>query len=249
MTYYDLGSYSRTVSTTSLEAQTWFDRGLAWTYAYNHEEAKECFRKALEVDPNCAMAHWGIAYCIGPNYNKPWETFEDEEKPDCIRVAQSSIVAAMELLDGVTPVERALIEALPARYPADWNIEDFSPWNDTFADVMRKVHGRFKDDLDVCALFAEAIMNRTPWQLWNLPTGQRAERAGTVEAIELLNDAFDTLPGAWKHSGLLHMYIHLMEMSPNPEKALLHGDHLSTLVPDAGHLLHMPTHVDVLCGD
>lgn len=249
MTYYDLGAYSRTVSTISQDAQIWFDRGLAWTYAYNHEEAIECFRKALKADSNCAMAHWGIAYCIGPNYNKPWETFEDDEKPDCIKIAQDAIVAAMELLDQVTPIERALIQTLPARYPATSEIEDFSPWNDAFADSMRKVHARFKDDLDVCALFAEAIMNRTPWQLWDLPSGQPAEGAGTTEAIKILDEAFDSLPGAWQHSGLLHMYIHLMEMSPHPEKALPHGDHLSTLVPDAGHLLHMPTHVDVLCGD
>ena len=249
MTYYDLGSYSRTVSTTSKEAQTWFDRGLAWTYAYHHEEAIACFRKALEADSNCAMAHWGIAYCIGPNYNKPWETFKDDEKPDCIKLAQASIVAAMELIDGVSPAERALIETLPARYPATSDIEDFSPWNDAFADAMRQVHARFNNDLDVCALFAEAIMNRTPWQLWDLPSGKPAKGAGTIEAIEILDEAFASLAGAWQHSGLLHMYIHLMEMSPHPEKALPHGDHLSTLVPDAGHLLHMPTHVDVLCGD
>ncbi|SHK66378.1 Tetratricopeptide repeat-containing protein [Shimia gijangensis] len=249
MAYYDLGTYSRTVSTTSRKAQKWFDRGLAWTYAYNHEEAIECFRKALSADSNCAMAHWGIAYCIGPNYNKPRETFEDDEKPDCIEVARSSIDAANGLLSQVTPVERALIEALPARYPDASDVEDFSPWNDAFADAMRQVHSKFGDDLDVCALFAESIMNRTPWQLWDLPTGQPAKGADTLEAIAVLDTAFETLPGAWQHSGLLHMYIHLMEMSPHPEKALRHGDVLSTLVPDAGHLLHMPTHIDVLCGD
>ncbi|MDW4500610.1 hypothetical protein R5H30_21700 [Sulfitobacter sp. D35] len=92
-------------------------------------------------------------------------------------------------------------------------------------------------------------MNRTPWQLWDLPSGKPAEGADTLEAIAVLDTAFDTLPGAWEHAGLLHMYIHLMEMSPHPERALRHGDALSTLIPDAGHLLHMPTHVDVLCGD
>lgn len=92
-------------------------------------------------------------------------------------------------------------------------------------------------------------MNRTPWQLWDLPSGQPAEGADTLEAIALLDTAFDALPGAWQHAGLLHMYIHLMEMSPHPERALRHGDALATLVPDAGHLLHMPTHIDVLCGD
>ncbi len=249
MDYFDLGTYSRPISTTSEDAQVWFDRGLAWTYAYNHEEAIECFRKALACDPGCAMAHWGIAYCIGPNYNKPWNTFEEDEKPDCIAVARSSIDAARALLKQLTPVERALIEAIPARYPASSDIEDFSPWNDGFADAMREVYASHGDDLDICAIFAESIMNRTPWQLWDLATGQPAPGANTIEAIEVLDKAFDTLPGAWEHAGLLHMYIHLMEMSPHPEKALRHGDALSTLMPEAGHLLHMPTHIDVLCGD
>ncbi len=249
MEYYDLGSYSRRITTSSDEAQLWFDRGLAWTNAYNHEEAIVCFQNAVAADPNCAMAHWGIAYCIGPNYNKPWETFEEDEKPDCIALAKASIEAAASLKDKLTPVERALIEAIPARYPSSSDIEDFSPWNDAFADAMRKVHSEFDQDLDVSAILAESLMNRTPWQLWDLPTGKPAEGADTLEAIAVLETAFDTLPGAWEHAGLLHMYIHLMEMSPNPERALRHGDVLSTLVPEAGHLLHMPTHIDVLCGD
>ncbi|MGB7242266.1 MAG: tetratricopeptide repeat protein [Sulfitobacter sp.] len=249
MKYFDLGSYSRPVSTSSHKAQKWFDRGLAWIYAFNHEEAIVCFRKALAKDPKCAMAHWGIAYSIGPNYNKPWDTFEDDEKPDCIKVANASIAAAMDLSDHVSPVERALIKTLSARTPTSFDIEDFSPWNDAFADAMRQVHAEHSDDLDVCALFAEAIMNRTPWELWDLPTGQPAKGAGTIEAQRVLDAAFENLPGAWQHSGLLHMYLHLMEMSPHPERALRHGDALSNLVPDAGHLLHMPTHIDVLCGD
>lgn len=249
MEYFDLGSYTRRVSTSSREAQSWFDRGLLWTYAYNHEEAITCFQKALAADPDCAMAHWGIAYCIGPNYNKPWETFEDGEKPDCIALAKASIEAASSLIDRLTPIERALIEAIPARYPETSDVEEFSPWNDAFADAMRKVHAEFADDLDVCAIFAEAMMNRTPWQLWDLPTGTPAEGADTLEAIAVLDQAFNALPGAWEHAGLLHMYIHLMEMSPHPERALRHGDALSSLVPEAGHLLHMPTHIDVLCGD
>ena len=249
MNYYDLGAYSRTITTPSPTAQQWFNRGLVWTYAYNHEEAIVCFEKALQTDPDCAMAHWGIAYAIGPNYNKPWEAFEDDEKPDALAQAKGAIAQATALKDAATPAERALIEALPLRYPEDASVDEYAPWNDAFAEAMRNVHKAHADDLDVCCLFAEAIMNRTPWQLWDLPSGQPAEGADTVEAIKVLEDAFDRLDGAWAHPGLLHMYIHLMEMSPHPERALRHGDTLSTLVPDAGHLLHMATHIDVLCGD
>jgi len=249
MAYYELGTYSRNVTTASEAAQLWFDRGLVWTYAYNHEEAIACFEKALEADADCALAHWGIAYAIGPNYNKPWEAFEEDEKPDALTRARQAIVRADGLKDRVSPFERALIEAIAHRYPEDASIEDFAPWNDAYADAMRAVYKAHSDNLDICCLFAEAIMNRTPWQLWDLPSGKPAEGADTLEAISVLDGAFDTLEGAWEHPGLLHMYIHLMEMSPHPERALRHGDALSTLVPDAGHLLHMATHIDVLCGD
>lgn len=249
MDYYDLGSYSRKVTTSSPGAQLWFDRGLVWMYAYNHEEAIACFQKALEADPDCAMAHWGIAYAIGPNYNKPWEAFEEEEKPEALSQARSALAEALRCKDKATAAERALIEAIPQRYPDEATVEDFGPWNDAYADAMRQVHKAHPEDLDLCCLFAEAIMNRTPWQLWDLPSGKAAEGADTLEAISVLETAFERLDGAWDHPGLLHMYIHLMEMSPYPERALRHGDRLSTLVPDAGHLLHMPTHIDVLCGD
>lgn len=249
MDYYDLGSHSRSVSTSSAEAQRWFDRGLVWTYGYNHEEAIACFRKVLEHDPECAMAHWGIAYCAGPNYNKPWEAFETSERADCIAMARVAIDASGAMLDRLEPVERALIEAVSSRYPASAEVEDFGPWNDAFAQAMRDVWQRFPDDLDVSAIFAEALMNRTPWQLWVLPSGQPAAGADTLEAMSVLEAVFESAPAAWRHPGLLHMYIHLMEMSPHPEGALRHGDALSKLVPDAGHLLHMPTHIDVLCGD
>ena len=249
MSYYDLGRYSRAVTTTVSEAQLWFDRGLIWTYGYNHEEAIACFEKALEADADCAMAHWGIAYAIGPNYNKPWEAFEEDEKPAALARATEAIGRAEGLRSKVSAFERDLIDAVKLRYPGDSGVEDFAPWNDAYADAMRQVHARHKDDLDICCLFAEAIMNRTPWQLWDLSSGQAAEGADTLEAIGVLEGAFDHLEGAWQHPGLLHMYIHLMEMSPHPERALRHGDVLSTLVPDAGHLLHMATHIDVLCGD
>jgi tetratricopeptide (TPR) repeat protein len=114
---------------------------------------------------------------------------------------------------------------------------------------MREVYGRHGTDLDVITIFAEALMNRTPWLLWDLPSGQPAEGASTGEAQAVLETAFASVAGAWDHPGLLHMYIHLMEMSPTPEAALKHGDRLTDLVPDSGHLIHMATHIDVLCGD
>ena len=249
MEYYDLGSYGRPVTTSSAEAQTWFDRGLVWLYGYNHEEALVCFEKAIEYDANCAMAHWGVAYAIGPNYNKPWDDFEPDEKPEALTLAQNAVTAALVQIDAVTPVERALIEALQKRYPDNADVASFDHWHDAYAGAMRSVHKAHGDELDVAALFAEAIMNRTPWALWDLQTGQPAVGADTLEAIAVLEGAFDSLDGAWSHPGLLHMYIHLMEMSPHPERSLRHGDRLSSLVPDAGHLLHMATHIDVLCGE
>ncbi len=249
MQYYDLGIYSKKITTQSDDAQIWFDRGLIWTYAYNHEEAISCFEKALEADSSCAMAHWGIAYAIGPNYNKPWEAFEEDEKPECLTRALESIASATELSKNVSSFEKSLIEAIELRYPKEATEEHFAHWNDAYAEAMRKVYQSNREDLDISCLFAEAIMNRTPWQLWDLPSGKPAEGADTLEAIAVLEHAFDNLEGAWAHPGLLHMYLHLMEMSPYPERALRHGDVLCTLVPDAGHLLHMATHVDVLCGD
>ena len=190
MPCYDLGNYSRPITTSSPEAQLWFDRGLIWTYGYHHEEAITCFEKALAAGLDCAMASWGIAYAIGPNYNKPWEAFEEDEKPqalDCVRPALENARANMADLQ---PVERALIEALAHRYPDEPSIEAFAPWNDAYASAMREVFNAHPNDLDVSCLFAEAIMNRTPWQLWNLATGEPAEGADTAEAIYVLERAF-----------------------------------------------------------
>jgi tetratricopeptide (TPR) repeat protein len=247
MDYYHLGTHTRPVTTASRDAQTWFDRGLIWLYGYNHEAAIDCFERALAADPDCAIAHWGIAYAVGPNYNKPWATFEPEERVASVERAHESLKAALALGDRQTQADRALIEALTKRCPES-PVEDFAPWNDAFAAAMRDVQHAHPDDLDIAALCTEALMNRTPWQLWDLPTGQAAEGADTLEAMEILETAL-ARRGGWDHPGLLHMYIHLMEMSPHPERALRHGDRLDGLVPDAGHLIHMGTHIDVLCGD
>ena len=248
--YYDLGSYHRKVNTASPAAQTWFDRGLVWCYAYNHEESERCFRRAADTDPGCAMAHWGIAYAAGPNYNKGWDAFDDADLTRTLDAAYRAAQAALSASERAAPAERALIEALARRYPAAEAPEDFAIWNDAYAGAMREVYRAHPEDDDVCTLFAEAIMNRTPWTLWDLETGEPAEGADTLEAIEVLETAMARreASGDAPHPGLLHMYIHLMEMSPHPERALRAGDRLRDLVPDAGHLQHMPTHIDVLCG-
>jgi len=246
--YYDLGSHSFPVTARSPIAQQWFDRGLIWCYGYHHEEAIACFEKALREDPGCAMAHWGIAYALGPNYNKPWPLFDEQDKAASLSRAFEATQAALGLIDTVSPVEKALIEALPARYPQPDPQEDQSPWDRAYCDAMRDVQAAHPQSLDVCSLFAEAIMVLTPWKMWDLSTGEIGQGAGTAEAIRILEDAFEQTQAAMDHPGILHLYVHLMEMSPHPQRALRAGDRLRELVPDAGHLIHMPTHLDVLCG-
>jgi tetratricopeptide (TPR) repeat protein len=245
---YDLGRYSRKVTTRSADAQRWFDRGLNWCFGFHHEEAIACFEKALEADPACAMAHWGVAYAAGPNYNYPWELQDPAGKAAALARCHAATRAALALTGGVTAPERALIEALPARFPQPEPIEDQRPWNDAFADAMRLAHRAHPADLDLRCVFVEAIMNRTPWRMWDVRTGAPTPGAGTAEAREVLESAFRDLPGAMSHPGLLHLHIHLMEMSPHPEAALVTGDRLRELCPDMGHLVHMPTHIDIQCG-
>jgi tetratricopeptide (TPR) repeat protein len=245
---YDLGGHTFPVSTESKDAQKWFNRGLLWTYGYNHEEAVSCFEKAIEADPNCAMAHWGRGYAAGPNYNMPWHLFDTKNRAMALATGHESSQAALKLIEDVTDWEKALVEALPARYPQQDLIDDMSPWNDDFADAMRKASQRHGDSLEVQTIFAEALLNRTPWKMWDLQTGEPAEDASTKEAQAVLEAAMATGEKAMGHPGILHLYVHLMEMSPHPELALKAGDALRTLVPAAGHLVHMPTHIDVLCG-
>jgi tetratricopeptide (TPR) repeat protein len=246
--YYDLGSHSCPITTGSSQAQLWFDRGLNWTYGFNHEEAVACFQRALEHDPDCAMAHWGVAYASGPNYNMPWELFDIAGRTEALATSYDATQRALACLDGVTPAEAELIRALPARYPQRTLIDDMHPWNHDFADAMRAAFGRVPDHLDLRAIYAESLLNLTPWQMWDLKRAAPFEGAATLEAQDLLETAMNSAPGAMEHPGLLHLYVHLMEMSPFPEKALRAGDVLRTLVPDSGHLVHMPTHIDVLCG-
>lgn len=249
MEYYDLGAYIRAVTTKSPDTQLWFDRGLNWLFAFNHDESIKCFGRALETDPGCAMAHWGIAYAAGPNYNLPWHRYDPAGKARALGAAYDAMQNALKHASRATPVEQALIQALTARYPQRVAIEDQSGWDRAFTNEMRKVFARFRNDLEVRCVFVDAIMVETPWQMWDITTGGIAKDAGTAEAVELLESAFRDLPDAWSHPGLLHLYVHLMEMSPFPQKALRAGDQLRDLVPDAGHLIHMPTHIDVLCGN
>ncbi len=257
--YFDLGSYARDVSTGSARARLWFNRGLVWAYAFNHEEAAACFERAIEADAGCALAHWGLAYALGPNYNKPWEAFDRAELSSSVSRAYAAsraaiaaaIAAASESVESVESVERALAEALAARYPnaePTADAADAAAWNAEYADAMRSVHESFPGDLDVAALFADALMNLTPWALWDTKTGEPAEGAATLEAKAVLEGALASARGQ-EHPGILHLYVHLMEMSSRPEAALQAAELLRDLVPDAGHLRHMPTHLDVLCGD
>ena len=245
MEYYDLGNHTWPVTTSAPEAQAWFDRGLIWTYGFNHEEAVYCFEQALGADPDCAMAYWGVAYALGPNYNKPWEAFDEDDLRRSTERAGAAVSRAQQLAAGVTPAERALIEALGCRYGPGGERE---AWNARYAEAMARVYEAFPGDLDVAALYADALLNLTPWELWDLRTGQPAEGAQTARALEVLDQALRSESGR-SHPGILHMYIHLMEMSPYPERARPAAEGLRGLVPDAGHLHHMPTHLDVLCGD
>ena len=249
---FDLGRYSRPLATRNPETQLWFDRGLLWLYGFNHEEAVFCFREAQQADPDCAIAFWGEAYAAGPFINLPWCWMSETEARDAINTCSIATLAAMERRDGTTPVERALIEALPSRYQrnAVVSMDEFSRWDDDFAARMREVHHRFPDDADVASLFAEALITRTPWRLWDLDTGEAADGADTEEARDVLEAAMRARRDARQapHPGMLHMYIHVMEMSRIPECAQAAADDLQLLSPDNGHLNHMPCHIYLQCG-
>ena len=254
--YFDLGGYARRVTTGSAQAQTWFTRGLVWAYAFGHEEAAACFERAAGADPGCVMAYWGLAYALGPNYNKPWEAFGPGEAPAAISRARTALARAADPARQASGVERALVHALAARFPADGtaaagdgrDAADGAAWNAGYAAAMREVYRSHPGDLDVAALFADALMNLTPWALWDGATGEPARGAASLEAKAVLEQALAS-PDGQAHPGVLHMYIHLMEMSARPEEALPAADLLRDLVPDGGHLRHMPSHLDVLCGD
>ncbi|TDK95027.1 tetratricopeptide repeat protein [Mycobacterium paragordonae] len=239
--YFDLGNYHRPVETVAPQAQLWFDRGLVWAYAFNHEEAVRCFERALEHDPDLAVARWGIAYSVGPNYNKAWEAFDPVELSASLSRARAELALADQ--GRASAVEQGLIAALRMRFPEDLDAGRFA-----YADAMKALAAEYPDDIDVQALAADALVNVTAWALWDTATGEPAEGSRAPEARRILEDALAG-PQGRAHPGILHLYLHTMEMSSTPEVALPAADLLRGLVPDAGHLQHMPSHIDVLCGD
>ncbi|MDT5006399.1 MAG: hypothetical protein QOJ24_3575 [Mycobacterium sp.] len=246
--YYDLGTYHRQVDTPSPQAQIWTDRGLVWAYAFNHDEAIRCFERALEHDPDLGIAHWGIAYAIGPNYNKAWEAFDPVELAASLARARSELGLAANAR--ASALERGLIEALQARFPTEdpGDTDALIAGHASYADAMARLADAYPDDIDVQALAADALVNVTAWALWDTRTGEPAPGSRVLDAKRILDDALAT-PGGRRHPGVLHLYLHAMEMSATPQDALPAADLLRGLVPDAGHLQHMASHIDVLCGD
>lgn len=253
MTYeFDLGSWSRRISTDAAAAQHWFDHGLNWTYAFNHEEAVACFRRAARSDPACAMAWWGIAYASGPFYNRPWRAYSDAEIAEALPICHDAARHALQFAVNATPAEQALIRALAKRYRRgrETNREILDAWHRDYADAMRDVCRAHEDDGDIAALYAEAAITCTPRLLWNLKTGEPDPDARTSEVVPVLERWMDRMErNRLRHPGILHMYIHTLELSSVPRHALKAADMLRGLAPDAGHLEHMPAHIYVLCGD
>ena len=198
------------------------------------------------------MAHWGIALASGPFYNLPWCFLSKNEAENMVLNCYPAVQQALKLSDNTSPVEKALIQALSQRYPTNQVVstKEFSKWDDAYADAMRAVYSDFPEDLDVIALFAEAMMTRTPWKLWDIGQGEPIAGADTTETLAVLDYGFDLVMkrGYAPHPGMVHMYIHALEMSPTPERALKAADQLFDLCPDVGHLQHMPAHIYVICG-
>jgi tetratricopeptide (TPR) repeat protein len=233
--FQGLGKHTRQVSTQSAEAQQFFDQGLIFLYGFNHDESIRSFEAAAAADPKCAMTYWGIAMANGPHINSP-----TVDKPHA-KAAWQALQQAREHLDNVTSVEKALIEALGARY-ADPQPDDRKPLDNAYANAMRKVWAAYPDDADIGALTAEAIMDLRPWDQWT-PKGKA--QPGTEEVLKILDAVIAKSPA---HPLALHLYIHAVEASQHPERADAAAARLRDLDPAVGHLVHMPSHIDVRRG-
>jgi len=230
-----LGDFTRPVSTANPDAQAYFDQGLAFLYAFNHDEAIRSFAQAARLDPGLAMAQWGVAIANGPHINKP------AVPPERERAAVAGIAAARDAAAGASPVERALIEAQATRF-ADPQPADRSGMDRAYADAMRKVWKTYPRDADAGALFAEALADLRPWDLWQAdgsPQPGTEELIATLDAVLLLDP---------RHPLANHLYIHALEASPHPERADRAADTLRDLQPGLGHMVHMPSHIDVRRG-
>ena len=230
-----LGNYHHPVSTKNSEAQKYFDQGFNLIYAFNHEEAIRSFRKAIELDPNMLMAYWGIAYALGPNINQ-------EVDPEREKQAYDAVQKAITLSSTAPENERAYVEALAKRYSNDPKA-DLKKLAVEFKDAMKVLMERYPDDLDLAVLYADSLMNLRPWKLWK-PDGKPEE--GTEEIVSVLESVLKRAP---MHPGANHLYIHAVEASLQPERALPSAQRLETLVPAAGHLVHMPAHIYIRTGN
>jgi tetratricopeptide (TPR) repeat protein len=230
-----LGTYKHKITTDSPEAQRYFNQGLAFYHGFNHREAIRSFQEAARLDPNCAMAHWGIALASGPHINFPFVP------PPAAELAWKELTLAQENAKRATPVERDLIEALSHRY-ADPQPEDRAPLDQAYANAMRKVWQAHPNDPDVGVLFAEAMMDLSPWNQWT-PEGQPTP--GTDEILATLDAVLKLNPN---HPFANHLYIHAVEASPHPERADAAAKRMRTLQPGLAHNVHMPSHVDIRRG-
>ncbi len=233
--YKGLGKHTRPVATSNPEAQTYFDQGLNFMYAFNHDEAVRAFRQAAELDPDCAMAHWGISLSLGKNYNYPLFP------PEKAKAAWKALESARAKAKAESEANRALIEALAARY-ADPLPKETRPLEEAYAKAMKAVWEKFPKDADVGALYAESLMNLRPWDLWTIDGKPQPE---TPEILKALQAVVELDP---KHPLANHLYIHACEASPHPEKADAAADRLRDLQPALGHMVHMPSHIDIRRG-
>jgi tetratricopeptide (TPR) repeat protein len=229
------GDLHHPVSTDNAQAQQFFDQGLRQIYAFNHDEAARSFQRAADLDPKLAMAYWGVAEAVGPNYN-------DSASDDRFAAAYTAIQKAVDLSSTASPAEQAYIKAMALRFPAEPKA-DRRQAAEAYHGAMRDVVKQFPDDLDAATLFAESGMNLHPWGLWMV---DGTPREGTEEIVATLESVIKRDPN---HLGAIHYYIHSVEASKSPERALAGANRLAALAPAAGHIVHMPAHVYIRTGD